>query len=268
MERRKLNFSRIIFIVSFIIFCISFYNIIIWISDKKRNEFLINSLQNTTIVEDVYDNMRTEVIQSEEVNNSYYWSYIKTNLMNVNFENLKQKNNETVGWLKVNGTNINYPFVQTNDNDFYLNHSFDKSKNNAGWVFLDYRNNINSFDKNTIIYAHGRKDSTMFGSLNYIIDNEWLDNPDNFLIKMSTETTNTLWQVFSIYIIETTNDYIRISFNDNKDFIDFSKKLLNRSVFNFNTSVNENDNILTLSTCYNSHEKMVVHAKLIKQELK
>ena len=49
---------------------------------------------------------------------------------------------------------INYPFVQTSDNDYYLNHSFNKKYNDAGWVFMDYRNNASNFDKNTILYAH------------------------------------------------------------------------------------------------------------------
>lgn len=87
------------------------------------------------------------------------------NLINVDFNELKKFNSNTKGWIQVNGTNINYPFVQAKDNKFYLTHSFDKSYNSAGWVFLDYRNNINELSKNTIIYAHGRLDTTMFGSL-------------------------------------------------------------------------------------------------------
>lgn len=86
-----------------------------------------------------------------------YYSYVKMKLIDVNFNELKKINNDTVGWIKVEGTNINYPFVHTNNNDYYLNHSFDKSSNGAGWVFMDFRNNISNFSKNTILYAHGKK---------------------------------------------------------------------------------------------------------------
>ncbi len=86
------------------------------------------------------------------------------NMINVNFNDLKKNNPDVAGWLKVNGTNINYPFVQASDNKYYLIHSFNKSYNAAGWVFLDYRNN-NTNNKNTILYAQGRNDKTMFGSL-------------------------------------------------------------------------------------------------------
>ena len=87
------------------------------------------------------------------------------NLIDVNFEELKQKNNETIGWITVNGTKINYPFVQTKDNNFYLTHSLDKKYNKADWVFMDYINNKQDYDKNTILYAHGRSDNTMFETL-------------------------------------------------------------------------------------------------------
>ena len=73
------------------------------------------------------------------------------NMLNVDFSELKKINNNVKGWVQVNGTNINYPFVQANDNKYYLTHSFDKSWNSAGWLFLDYRNNINN---NKILNHH------------------------------------------------------------------------------------------------------------------
>lgn len=68
---------------------------------------------------------------------------------------------------------------------------------------MDYRNNKIEYDKNTIIYAHGRMNNTMFGSLKKVITKEWLDIKENYVIKLSTEEENTLWQVFSVYKILT-----------------------------------------------------------------
>lgn len=168
----------------------------------------------------------------------------------------------------MNGTNINYPFVQTYDNRYYLTRSFDKSYNQAGWVFLDYRNSIDTLNKNNIIYAHGRLDETMFGSLKNILTSGWVNNINNHIVKLSTEKHNTLWQVFSVYKITTTNDYIQVYFSSNSEFLEFGNMLINRSNYKFNTNINENDKILTLSTCYNDYEKVVLHAKLIKIEEK
>lgn len=190
------------------------------------------------------------------------------NMMDVKFNKLKEINDEVVGWIKVNGTNINYPFVKHTDNDYYLNKSFDKSYNEAGWVFMDYRNNEKEFDKNTILYAHGRYDNTMFGTLKNVLNNNWIKDSNNYIIKISTENENTLWQVFSVYHIKTTPDYLKINFNKEDEYKEFLNMLIKRSAYDFNTSIDENDKILTLSTCFNNSEKMVMHAKLIKKMTK
>ena len=212
---------------------------------------------------EVVDTENTEIIKQEKIPKfNSYWDYIKMNMLDVDFSELKKINYNVKGWIQVNGTNINYPFVQANDNKYYLTHSFDKSWNSAGWLFLDYRNNYTN-NKNTIIYARGRTDKTMFGSLKNVLSNEWLNNRNNYIIKISTEKGNSLWQIFSIYHIPTTSDYLQTDFSSDTEYLDFLKMLLNRSTYNFNTSVNSNDKIFTLSTCYNNSDKMVVHAKLI-----
>ena len=85
---------------------------------------------------------------------------------------------------------------------------------------------------------------------------------------MSSEHYNTLWQIFSVYTIETTNDYIQTYFTSDIEFTDFLNKLRDRSYTNFNTNVTKDDRILTLSTCHGETKKLVVHAKLIKIEAK
>lgn len=271
-KKKKLKWKNIIlifvFLICLIILVISIINIVKWKLDSNKIDKQIEGIQEIIKVDDIGDTDTTEIIkQKEEIPKSNpYWDYIKMNLISVDFNELKSINSNTKGWIQVNGTNINYPFVQATDNKYYLTHSFDKSYNGAGWVFLDYRNSINEMSKNTIIYAHGRNDKTMFGSLKNILKSGWLNNSNNYVVKLSTEYENTLWQVFSVYRIPTTSDYIKVNFNSNDEFINWTNMLINRSFDNFNTNVSENDNILTLSTCYNDNEKVVLHAKLIKRE--
>lgn len=162
--------------------------------------------------------------------------------------------------------------MQTNDNEYYLTHSFNKSYNSAGWVFLYYKNNIKdiniNININTIIYARGRLDVIMFGSLKNILKSNWGNNKYSYIIKLSTETENILWQVFSVYRIPTTNDYIQVNFVNDVEFVNFGKMLIERSSYNFKTSISSEDKILTLSTCYDDNDKVVLHAKLIKREKK
>lgn len=265
--------NLLIFILSILCFIgliVSIYNITKWKLDSNEIINEVNEIQDIVKIKETDANENVEVIEQVEEIPPFnpYWDYIKMSLIDVDFNELKQINPDTVGWIQVNGTNINYPFVQTTDNKYYLTHTFNKSYNSAGWVFLDYRNHKHELDKNNIIYAHGRLDNTMFGSLKNSLSSGWLNNPNNYVVKISTETENTLWQVFSIYHIPTTSDYIQVNFNSNEEFKNWASMLINRSAYNFNTTVSENDNVLTLSTCYNNNEKVVLHAKLIKREAK
>lgn len=247
---------------------ISIGKIILWKLDSNDSKNMMNNINDNVNINEVKDNENTEIINEPKDIESDYWYYIKFPLIDVDFTELKKKNNDTVGWINVNNTNINYPFVQTNDNSYYLTHSFDKTYNEAGWVFLDYRNHSNFSDKNTIIYAHSRLDKTMFGSLSKVLKEDWYKNKDNHIIRISTETENTLWQIFSVYVIKTESYYITTSFSTDSEYQSFLDTIKSRSKYNFDANLSTNDNILTLSTCYSDTEKTVVHAKLIKREKK
>lgn len=183
---------------------------------------------------------------------------IKNN--DIDFKLLKEKNPDTVAWLKIPETKIDYPVVQTKDNDYYLFHTIDREVNQAGWIFGDYRNDFQILDKNTVIYGHGSLSGIMFGTLkNVIREREY----KNQIIELVTEKEKTNWQIFSAYHIKTTDDYLKISFNSNDEFMKYIELISSRSAYNFNNNPDENDKILTLSTCYNDEERMVVHAKII-----
>lgn len=272
MKNEK-KWKRFFIVLAFVCFLggfvISGIKIIEWKLDSNKTNKQIEDVQKDANIEEKEDNENTEIIEPvvEVPITDPYWDYIKMNVIDVDFNKLKDVNNDIKGWILVNGTNVNYPFVQTDNNSYYLKHSFDKSYNTAGWLFLDYRNN-DTDNKNTIIYGHGRYDKTMFGTLRDILESSWVNNKDNYIIKISTEKENTLWQIFSAYHIPTTSDYLQIDFKDDDEFQEFVNKLKNRSAYNFDTTVSKNDKILTLSTCYSNQEKMVIHAKLIKKETK
>ena len=274
--KKKLNKVIDIVIVLVIIFCvINIINSAVHIFEWKKdgddiNRQIENIIEIAKIKEVDETKTEVEVIKQEvEVPKANpYWDYMKMNMIEVDFKDLKDINKETVGWIQVNGTNINYPFVQTKDNKYYLTHAYDKSYNSAGWVFLDYRNKNDFTDKHNIIYAHGRYDKTMFGTLRNALTNGWLKNKNNFVFKISTPYENSLWQVFSIYHIPTTSDYLQVDFKTDEQFLNFTKMLMDRSAHNFDTQVSANDKIITLSTCYNETERVVLHAKLIKREVR
>ena len=254
-------------IIFLLIIAFSLFKIFFWAKDNKDTKSVIDDISNNTKVEETKDDENTELINEPENKDETndYWYYIKQPLINVDINALKEKNKDTVGWINVNNTNINYPYVQGKDNSYYLNHSYDKSYNEAGWVFLDYRNNSTLSDKNNILYAHSRLDKTMFGSLSKTLKSNWYNNKDNHIIRLSTETENTMWQIFSVYKIPEETYYITTNFSNDSEYEKFLNIIKERSIHNFNTDININDKVLTLSTCYSDTERTVVHAKLIKR---
>lgn len=272
----KKKIVKILLIVLFIIclatFTYSNVKIFMWHEDNVNTDKIVEELTNNTIIEEVNESEKIEIIGENETlktdtkKTSIYWSYIKMNLINVNFDDLKKKNKDTRGWIQVSGTNINYPFVQAKDNKYYLTHSFEKKYTDAGWVFLDYRNDINNLSKNNIIYGHARLNKTMFGTLKNVLTKSWYKNKDNHVIKLSTEKENTLWQIFSVYSIKTETYYITTDFANDDEFQKFINTVSKRSKYKFDANVSVNDTLLTLSTCHKTDEKIVVHAKLIKRE--
>lgn len=241
------------------------YKIIEWKIDSNKTVEQTEQVEDAGNVEEIEDSDKTETIATNEPPNTPYWNYIKMKLLDVNFSELSKINSEVGGWIQVSGTNINYPFVRTSNNDFYLTHSFDKSYSKAGWVFSDFRNHDDGTDRNLILYAHGRYDATMFGTLRNILTSGWLNNTDNFTVRTVNNSVSELWQVFSVYKIPTTNDYIQTSFSNDDEFGRFAELLRKRSAYDFKTTVAPTDNILTLSTCFSSSERVVLHAKLIKR---
>lgn len=240
------------------------YKIIEWLIDSNSTKEQAATIEEAAEVVEIEDNENTEIIPTEEETDLYH-KYISMKLLDIDFSELTAINHETAGWISLSGTDINYPFVQTTNNDYYLKHSFDRSYNSAGWVFADFRNKLDGSDRNMILYAHGRYDGTMFGTLRNILKNNWLKNPENFTVRTVTAKETASWQVFSVYRIPTTSDYIQTSFKDDTEFMNLINKIKGRSAHDFNTTVSATDHILTLSTCYSSTERVVLHAKLIKR---
>ena len=182
------------------------------------------------------------------------------------FEKLLSINDDTVGWLTVNNTNIDYPVVHYKDNDYYLKKDYYKNKNRHGWIFMDYRNNIDDMSKNTIIYGHNLANQKMFGTLRYALNESWYKKTSNQIITFNTLNENMRWQIFSIYKVPVTTDYLTSDFASDDSYREFLNMITSRSIYNFNQIVDVGDNILTLSTCSNGFDqRLVIHAKLIKE---
>ena len=231
----------LVIIVLIMLMLLSLYKIIIWKKNNHENKLIKESLQEYIVVE-------------------------KDEKYNIDFEGLKVRNNDTVGYVRLKGTNIDYVVVQGNDNKYYLTHNFDKQKNISGWIFADSRNKLDKTDYNFVIYGHNTADDSMFGTLKNTITEDWYLNTDNHKVMYIDETGVTYYEVFSTYKIDNEEYYITTDFSSLDDYKNFLTTVKERSVYDYNVDVDENDHILTLSSCANFGKKRIVlHAKRIDE---
>ena len=128
---------------------------------------------------------------------------------------------------------------------------------------MDYRSDVINLSDNLVIYAHNRYyNGIMFGNIQNMMRYNWYSNPENRTITFKTLYETLEYEIFSLYKIETTTDYLKVIFPDNKSKIDMFNLIKSRSIYNFKVDLNENDKIITLSTCADENNRYVVHAVL------
>ncbi len=265
------------------------FNIVILIALIVGGTITLNQFKDTqkinaqmdqvnNIIEDLYDNSDDFLDYEEETTttaksntpaetttkkkkttSSYYTRY------NQVFDKLLAINPDTVGWLKVPGTRIQYPVVQRKDDEnYYLKRDFNQKKNVMGWIYADSRNNLKELNDNTIIYGHNIKVGIMFGTLKNILEEEWYTKEKNLTITFNTVDKNMKWKVFSIYMVPKTSHYLATTFTSKEEKKEWLKQVTEKSIHDFGVKVNTNSKILTLSTCYQHVNRTVLHAVLIE----
>ncbi len=235
----------------------------LWKIKKSENDtnILYSSLAGQV---DVNSGVSETVINDDDdddVNSGY-----KEPVINQWLIDMKEQNRDTVGWIEIPDTVINYPVMQTKeDNDFYLDHNFERSEDKHGTPFLDVNCRTDESD-NLIIYGHHMKDGTMFQNLMLYKDTDFCEKNDD--IKLYTPERNFNFRPVCVMVISSdeTEDfpyYKYINFSDEKAFSDFFEKCRKYSIWISNDLPDYGEKLLTLSTCEYSKEngRLVVIAK-------
>ncbi len=267
MKRKNNNFRAIVrcFVVAAFFFIILFTvkrvarHGLDMNQNKKENDNLIEEVLRP--IENGEDGEDDNLIDGEKPKKG---STIKPGAVSVDFNKLKTINTDVRGWIMFNGFYVNNPIVQTTNNEYYLNHTVYRGINEAGSIFMDYRNK--SFeDKNVVIYGHATIDRSMFGSLTDVFTSSFWNTPNADIIYLYDVNNKLMkYQIFSYYTIESEEYYITTSFRNDASFQQFIETIKGRSLQNRNVSVTVSDKILTLSTCAGSsgtNMRRVIHAK-------
>lgn len=189
----------------------------------------------------------------------------------VDFSKLLSENEDTVGWIKVPNTKIDYVVVKPpegEDHEYYLYRDFYQNYDTYGTVFMDYRSSLDS--KNMILHGHHMQDGRMFGTLKYFEDFDFYKKTPTFTFNTIYEKSE--WKIISILKTNTLEsqgeffNYLRGDFDSDYDFLNFVYQVRERSIIDTPVKVNENDTLVTLSTCtYDFSEfRFVVVARKVR----
>lgn len=182
--------------------------------------------------------------------------------LQINFEGLQEVNPEIIGWIEIPGIALSYPLLQGKDNAYYLTHLADRHPGVSGSIFVDYHNQPDFSDKNTIIYGHNMKDGSMFASLDRYEALELYQKEPYFYIYIPGKVFK--YQIFSCYAGSVGSEAYTYEFPNIEEFQMFLQTIHSYAAYDTGTEVKDTERIVTLSTCVNTNRnyRYLIHGVL------
>lgn len=189
------------------------------------------------------------------------------------YETLYNKNKKLIGWLKIDDTIIDYPVMQTDNNEYYLDHNFNQEYDKNGSLFMDAACDVVHRNTNLIIYGHHMKSGKMFGNLNSYSSKEYCEKHST--IRFDTIYEKGLYQVMYVFRSRIYNEdevvfkyYQFLDAASEKEFNSNMQEMAALSLYDTGVTAAYGDELLTLSTCDSSEQdgRFVVVAKRIGTE--
>lgn len=203
--------------------------------------------------------IQSEYAQGEKIYEDYINNFVETGKVgdtveaaemerkiSIDFDSLQKENQDVVGWIYSENTPINYPVVQSYDNDYYLRRTLDRTYNIAGSIFMDYRNSPDFTDFNTIIYGHNLRTETMFGSLKEYSNQEYYEKHP--VMYLSTPGGDYAIELIAGYRTDIHDD-VYILPQTEEELEDLYYEAVELSNFHGDSTFEEGDRLITLSTC-------------------
>lgn len=186
-------------------------------------------------------------------------------------EELQKENEEIIGWLEIEGTNINYPVLQASDNDYYLTHNYKKETASTGSIFLDKNFDLINGSSNYLIYGHRSKSGLMFEDLMKYAKEDFYK--EHTKIKFTTNKDDSIYEILSVFYSRVYYKseknvfryYYFVNANNEQEYNDFVNNAKKVSLYDTGVTANYGEQLLTLSTCEYSQEdgRFVVVCKKI-----
>lgn len=253
MKEKIRKFLAIVFLL---IFIISITYIIAYFYTTYKNETNLKELQSIMNTVRVVENKNIASENEPQNVNSYEVNQEKNNNAKIeNFKELKKLYSNIVAWIEIENTTINYPIMQSNDNDYYLYRNYKNEYSRYGSIFLDYKYDFSKDSQNFLIYGHNNNDEMMFNELLKYQEKEYFEaHPSINLITENDITNYKIVSVFKsqVYSQDATNvfryyNYVDLSNEDT--FTNYITNVKKASIYDIDIEPQLGDDIITLSTC-------------------
>lgn len=253
MKEKIRKFLAIVFLL---IFIISITYIIAYFYTTYKNETNLKELQSIMNTVRVVENKNIASENEPQNVNSYEVNQEKNNNAKIeNFKELKKLYSNIVAWIEIENTTINYPIMQSNDNDYYLYRNYKNEYSRYGSIFLDYKYDFSKDSQNFLIYGHNNNDEMMFNELLKYQEKEYFEaHPSINLITENDITNYKIVSVFKsqVYSQDATNvfryyNYVDLSNEDT--FTNYITNVKKASIYDIDIEPKLGDDIITLSTC-------------------
>lgn len=195
-----------------------------------------------------------EVISKVITVNEQQDNELKGHSISVDFDSLEQINSEIKAWIYIKGTDINYPILQTKDNEYYLKRDIYKKYSSCGSIFLDCNSKENFLDDNTIIYGHNLKNQKMFADLGKIYNG---DLGNKIEIEIYTKETFKKYEIMTVYMEEPNLEIIKRNFKG-EEKQRYITNNVNKSKIKFEYIYRDADKLLTLVTCDSTGKNRII----------
>lgn len=182
----------------------------------------------------------------------------------INFEELSKINSDIVAWIEIEGTNVNYPVVQTTNNTYYLKHSFYKKYSNYGTIYMDATANKDFSSLNTFIYGHYTTNKSMFGELGKYMKQTFFEEHPYVIIYTPEKTLKA--EIFSVHVDDASSDSYQMNFTTDEAYKNYIDLMIEKSVINSDVEVDySKDKIITLYSCsretnFKRQDRYYIHA--------
>ena len=238
-----------------------------WVNNKRNKDIYDDALNiaiGSAQAEEALDDLKIWLPEAVEGDSNI------AEMEKINLDSLRERNKDVVGWIRIPNTQLDYPIMQGEDNEFYLNHAWNKDNSFSGSIFLESRNSADFSQYNTIVYGHNMRNGSMFATLREYKKDKYREKKPYVYIR--TDEGVFRYEIFASFDAPLDSPVYGLSFNQTETKQKLLDFVMESSVIETGIVPDITDRILTLSTCtntgYGSRWVVMARQKMVEVSLK